>query len=433
MIVTIDDWRLAIYDWAMVDLFEKLKQKAQELGFNMVGLVTAVPGRRLDAYLRWIAAEMHGQMGYLARPDRLARRQDLNFILPGAQTIISVGLEYTTVPLPPAIANDPSRGRISNYAWGADYHDIMTPRLNELAAWLKAQQPQSSVETKVYVDTGAVLERDYAEAARLGFIGKNTMLIAPRRGSFFFLGEILTTLEIRDWRLEIDPVTNLQSPISQTPSCGSCRRCLDACPTNAFPEPYVLDARRCISYLTIELKGWIPRELRPYLGNWVYGCDICQEVCPFNRFTQPTNEVAFYPERDWSGVHETLEIGDWEPTKSPISDLQSPLWNTVAPPLLDLLALGETHFAERFAHSPIKRIKRTRLVRNACVAAGNWGSETAVPALLNLLSDPEPIVRGHAVWALQQIGGEDGRLALAGLRKVEEDTTVLQELNSTTE
>ena len=390
----------------MVDLFEKLRQKAQELGFNMVGVVTAVPSRRLDAYLRWVTAEMHGQMGYLARPDRLARRQDLNVILPGVQTIISVGLEYATVPLPPAIANDPSRGRISNYAWGADYHDIMTPRLNELAAWLKAQQPQSSVETKVYVDTGAILERDHAEAASLGFVGKNTMLIAPRRGSFFFLGEILTTLEIRDWRLEIDPVTNLQSPISQMPSCGSCHRCLDACPTNAFPEPYVLDARRCISYLTIELKGWIPRELRPYLGNWVYGCDICQEICPFNRFAQPTNEVAFYPERDW---------------------------NTVAPPLLDLLALGETHFAKRFARSPIKRIKRARLVRNACVAAGNWGSETAVPALINLLSDPEPIVRGHAVWALQQIGGEDGRLALAGLRKVEEDTTVLQELNSTIE
>lgn len=185
------------------------------------------------------------------------------------------------------------------------------------------------------------------------------------------------------------------------PTCGTCRRCLDACPTNAFPAPYVLDARRCISYLTIELKGWIPRELRPFMGNWVYGCDICQVVCPFNRFSQPTQEIAFYPQQEW---------------------------NSVAPPLLDLLALDEASFAQRFAHSPIQRIKRTRLVRNACVAAGNWGSETAVPALTHLLGDPEPILRGHAVWALQQIGGEVASTALAALKKVERDTAVRQEL-----
>lgn len=393
----------------MAELLQQLEQQAQALGFNMVGVVTAVPSPNLNAYLQWINAEMHGQMGYLARPDRLARRQDLNVILPGVQTIICVGLEYSTMPLPPAIANDPSRGRISNYAWGVDYHDVMTPRLEELAAWLKTQQPKSGVATKVYVDTGAILERDHAAAAGLGFTGKNTMLIAPKRGSFFFLGEILTTLEIRDWRtrpelvegLETELISNLQSPISPMPSCGTCRRCLDACPTNAFPQPYVLDARRCISYLTIELKGWIPRELRPFMGNWVYGCDICQVVCPFNRFARKTDEVAFYPEDKW---------------------------DSAAPPLLDLLSLNEAEFAERFAQSPIKRIKRTRLVRNACVAAGNWGSETAVPALVNLLSDPEPIIRGHAVWALQQIGGDEAELALEDLRKVEGDTAVLQEL-----
>ena len=389
----------------------------------MVGVVTAVPSPNLNAYLEWIDAEMHGQMGYLARPDRLARRQDLNVILPGVQTIICVGLAYSTVPLPPAIANDPSRGRISNYAWGVDYHDVMTPRLEELAIWLKAQQPESNIETKVYVDTGAILERDHAAAAGLGFTGKNTMLIAPKRGSFFFLGEILTTLEIRDRRLEIGVISNLQSPISPMPSCGSCHRCLDACPTNAFPQPYVLDARRCISYLTIELKGWIPRELRPLLGNWVYGCDICQVVCPFNRFARKTEEIAFYPRGD-----QRLEIGDYGSTQSPISNLQSPLWDNAAPPLLDLLTLDNASFATRFANSPIKRIKRTRLVRNACVAAGNWGSETAVPALIHLLADPEPIIRGHAVWALQQIGGEEAELALADLRGKERDTAVLAEL-----
>jgi epoxyqueuosine reductase len=399
--MAIDDCGLSNYDWAMVEFIQNLTQKAHSLGFNMVGWVTAVPSPNLHAYLTWIAAEMHGQMGYLARPDRLARRQDLNVILPGVQTIICVGLEYSTVPLPPTIANDPGRGRISNYAWGVDYHDIMTPRLEALAAWLKTQQPESYVETKVYVDTGAILERDHAAAAGLGFTGKNTMLIAPKRGSFFFLGEILTTFEIRDRRLEIDLASNRQSPIAKLPSCGSCRRCLDACPTNAFPQPYVLDARRCISYLTIELKGWIPREIRPSMQNWVYGCDICQTVCPFNRFAQPTQEIAFYPQQEW---------------------------DTTAPPLLDLLTLDDATFAERFAHSPIKRIKRTRLVRNACVAAGNWGSETAVPALVNLLTDPEPIIRGHAVWALQQIGGVDARVALVDLKEKEVDTAVLQEL-----
>jgi epoxyqueuosine reductase len=407
----------------MADLLKRLEEQAQALGFNMVGVVTAVPSPNLHAYLDWIDAEMHGQMGYLARPDRLARRQDLNVILPGVKTIICVGLEYSSVPLPPAIANDPSRGRISNYAWGVDYHDVMTPRLEQLAVWLKSQQPESSVETKVYVDTGAILERDHAAAAGLGFTAKNTMLIAPKRGSFFFLGEILTTLEIRDRRLEIELISNLQTPNSKMPSCGTCRRCLDACPTNAFPEPYVLDARRCISYLTIELKGWIPRELRPFMGNWVYGCDICQVVCPFNRFARKTQEVAFYP-----GGDRRLEIGDWESPQSPISNLQYSLWDSAAPPLLNLLTLNEANFATRFAHSPIKRIKRTRLVRNACVAAGNWGSGTAFPALVNLLSDPEPIIRGHAVWALRQIKGKEAELALADLRKVERDTAVLQEL-----
>lgn len=385
----------------MADLWQAVEEQARGLGFNMVGVVTAVPSPHLHAYQHWIDAEMHGQMGYLARPDRVARRQDLNVILPGVQTIICVGLEYSTVTVPPTIANDPSRGRISNYAWHTDYHDVMTPRLEQLAAWLKTQQSGSEVATKVYVDTGAILERDHAAAAGLGFTGKNTMLIAPRRGSFFFLGEILTTLEIGDRRLETESISYLQSPISAMPSCGTCHRCLDACPTHAFPEPYVLDARRCISYLTIELKGWIPWELRPYMHNWVYGCDICQVVCPFNRFSKPSQEIAFYPEGDW---------------------------HTVAPPLLELLTLTNTDFAERFAHSPIRRIKRTRLVRNACVAAGNWGSETAVPALTNLLADPEPIIRGHAVWALQQIGGQAAQAALAGLREREGDTAVLQEL-----
>ena len=376
-------------------LTSALKVKAAELGFSMVGIVPARPARRLATYLAWIAAEMHGQMGYLARPDRIVRRQDLNVIVPQVQSLVCVGLDYFTMRLPDEVAHDPGRGRISNYAWGVDYHDIMTPRLEELATWLRAQVAttgtkldKTAVATKVYVDTGAILERDHAEAAGLGFVGKNTMLIGPRRGSFFFLGELLTTLPlVYD---EIQPAM---------PTCGRCRRCLDACPTNAFPEPYVLDARRCISYLTIELKGWIPYQLRPLIGNWIYGCDVCQDVCPFNRFAQP---VASH--------HFTAASLD-----------------AAAPPLLDLLALDEAGFAARFAHSPIKRIKRRGLLRNVCVAAGNWGSETAVSALIPLLSDAEPLIRGHAVWALRQIGGPQAHTALTTAHRRETDPAVLNE------
>ena len=376
----------------MERLTDELKAKACALGFSMVGVVAAAPGRRLDAYRRWIAAEQHGQMGYMARADRVARRQDLNVILPGVQSIVCVGLDYYTLKAPDHIASDPSRGRISNYAWGADYHEVMTPRLEELAAWLR-QQAAGDVQTRVYVDTGAILERDHAETAGLGFTGKNTMLIGPRQGSFFFLGELLTTLPLAT-----------DTPRPAMPNCGSCRRCLDACPTNAFPEPYVLDARRCISYLTIELKGWIPHELRPLMGNWIYGCDVCQDVCPFNRFAQPTGELAF------------------QPTNQP------PNWNAIAPPLLDILALDEAGFNERFAGSPIERIKRARLLRNAAVAAGNWGSEAAVPALTSLLEDPEPLIRGHAAWALRQIGGRRAEAAVAAALRLETDKMVRQEM-----
>ncbi len=406
-----------------------LRQKAAELGFTMIGVTPAQPARRLEAYMRWVEAEMYGRMTYMARSDRIIRRQDLHVILPGVKTIICVGLDYYTHRLPDAIAQDPSRGRISNYAWNRDYHDIMLPRLQALADWLAAGAG-TAVAHRVYTDTGAILERDHAASAGLGFTGKNTLLIHPRRGSYFFLGEILTTLEIGDWGLEIGDLSSPPHLVTLSPkqlkvahpvTCGTCRRCLDACPTHAFPEPYVLDARRCISYLTIELKGWIPRELRPLMGNWIYGCDICQEVCPFNRFAQPTQEEGFYP-GDWR-----LEVGDSAP-QSPISNLQSPFWDITNPPLADILALDDEAFGKRFAHSPIKRIKRARLVRNACVAAGNWGSETAVPHLIPLLSDPEPIVRGHAAWALRQIGGGAAHAALSAALKRETDTAVLAEL-----
>ncbi|HRN68732.1 MAG TPA: tRNA epoxyqueuosine(34) reductase QueG [Promineifilum sp.] len=378
--------------YAAAKLTETLRERAAALGFNRVGVIPAGPARRLDAYLRRIADGMHGEMGYMARPDRVERRRDPGIILPGVRSFVVVGLDYYTAQLPPALAADPSRGRISNYAWGVDYHDVMTPRLEALAGWLRAQPGAGEVASRVYVDTGAILERDHGETAGLGFTGKNTLLIDPRHGSWFFLGVLLTTQP-----LDYDPPSEAQP---EAPSCGSCTRCLTACPTSAFPKPYVLDARRCISYLTIELKNWIPIELRPLMGNWVYGCDVCQEVCPFNRFARPVGEEVF----------------------------RAAGWNTAAPPLLDLLALDDDSFARRFANSPIKRIKRARLVRNACVAAGNWGSREAVAPLVRLLGDAGPLVRGHAAWALGRIGGEAAHAALAAAHATETDEDVRREL-----
>ncbi len=375
-----------------VQLTEVLRGEATALGFNRVGVIPAAPARRLDAYLRWIAAGQHGAMGYMARPDRVERRRVPDVILPGVQSVVVVGLDYYTAEIPPALAGDPARGRFSNYAWGVDYHEVMTPRLEALAEWLRSALAPAEVSSRVYVDTGAILERDHGETAGLGFGGKNTLLIDPRRGSYFFLGVLLTTAAL-DYDL---PVAKSQT----MPSCGRCTRCLDACPTAAFPEPYVLDARRCISYLTIELKGWLPGELRPLMGNWVYGCDVCQAVCPFNRFARPTGEPAFYPVD----------------------------WDTAAPPLLDLLALDDAAFAQRYAGSPVRRIGRVRLVRNACIAAGNWGSPAAVPALAALLADPDPLVRGHAAWALNSIGNEEARAVLATALRFETDVDVLREI-----
>ena len=363
----------------------RLKQHAAELGFDRVGLTHAAPSPTLDAYLRWIDAGMHGPMGYLARPDRVARRRDLSLILPGVQSLIVVAFDYRST-LPEAVLSDPSRGRFAAYAWGADYHAVMLDKLESLAAWLTAETGGAH---RAYVDTGPILERSHAQAAGLGFVGKNTMLIHPRRGSLFFLGEILTTLECDAY----------DAPLPRTTMCGTCTRCLNACPTDAFPAPHVLDARRCISMWTIEHKGAIDPALRPHFGNWVFGCDVCQDVCPFQRFAPETREPAFAP------------------------DLAR-----IAPPLFDLLALDGAGFQARFAGTPVARTGRNRLVRNACVAAGNWGSDEAIPALVPLLADAIPLVRGHAAWALGQIGGAVARSALDTAWACEREESVRAEL-----
>lgn len=365
-----------------------IKEQAAAMGFDVAGVIRAEPSPQLEAYLQWVEAGMQGEMGYMARADRVARRRDLNVILPGVQSMVVVGLDYATGGIPQEVLEDRSRGRIAAYAWGVDYHEVMTPRLEALAAWLQGMSGRET-QQRVYVDTGAILERSHAQQAGLGFTGKNTMLIHPRRGSQFFIGEILTDVEFDGY-----------DSAGRETMCGRCTRCLSACPTDAFPRPHVLDARRCISYLTIEYKGMIERTLRPLMGNWVYGCDVCQEVCPFQRFAQATRERGFY----------AVDV------------------EQAAPKLMDLLALDETGFRQRYYGSAIFRIKRERLVRNACVAAGNWGDEAASGILERLLDDPSATIRAHAAWALRQVAGDAARARLMRRLDVETDAAVRDDI-----
>ncbi len=340
----------------------RIKTYAASLGFTATAIIPARPSDHSRYYAEWVAAGYHGEMRFLARPDAIARRADLSRTVPHAQSVVVVTANYHTAHLPPDILTDPSRGIIASYAWHLDYHDLLTPKLRQLQTWIAAQV-DVPVNGRSYIDTGPVLERELAVRGGLGFIGKNTCLISPQWGSYFFVGEI-----ILDYPLPFD------TPVLSG-TCGKCVRCLQACPTAALKQPYLLDSNLCISYLTIELKGDIPPRLRPKIGNRIFGCDICQEVCPYNRqFSIPTAEPAFRAALD-----------------------------QMAPPLLDLIALDDEGFRERFRGSPIKRTKRRGLLRNVAVALGNWGSPAAIPALARAARDDEPLIRTHAKWALARI------------------------------
>lgn len=344
-----------------------VREKALSLGFDMIGIAPVLsegtaPGA--PAFLDWLAAGHHGEMGWLERPDAVDKRLHPEKLLPGVRSAVMVGLSYETLAVPVSALQDPARGRIARYAWGADYHDVITPVLRGFGDWLAR-------ESRAYVDTGPLLERGWAARAGLGFVGKNTCLIAPGRGSYFFLGAVLIADEILD--------DTTAAPTRKCASCGTCTRCLSACPTAAFPAPGVLDARKCISYLTIELKGDIPLALRRQLGNWVFGCDICQDVCPYvRRFSRAA--------------------------KSPLARAFAPLdIERAAPRLLDLLQLSPEAFKQRFAGTPLLRAKWRGLLRNACVAAGNWGHPAAANALDTLTRSDDILVRSHALWALRKI------------------------------
>jgi epoxyqueuosine reductase len=365
-----------------------LAAHARGLGFELVGVCRPEPGARdAAAYQAWVAAGMAGEMAYMARPDRVARATDPALTLPTVRSLIVVGKGYRTGGPAREARTDPSRGVIASYAWGGDYHDAMLPRVRTLGEWLAAELGRP-VAARAYVDTGPVLERDAARRAGLGFVGRNTMLIHPRRGSWLFLGGLLVDVELE-----------AGSP-SGAGTCGRCARCLEACPTVAFPAPYVLDARRCISYLTIELKGPIPRELRPGIGNRIFGCDVCNEVCPYNRrLARRTGDPELQPGPD-----------------------------RAAPRLAELIALDEAGFRALYSGTPVARCKRRGLLRNACVAMGNWADAEAAPALTVALSDHEPLVRGHAAWALGQVGTSSARAALERAREREPEPWVRGEV-----
>jgi epoxyqueuosine reductase len=369
---------------------ERIRRKAREMGFGAVGIAPAHASTYGDAYARWIGAGMHGEMAYLAREDAVARRRDPAVLVPGARSAVVVAMEYFNADAEPAAPADPSRGVVARYARNHDYHELMKERLIALQDWINAEL--LPVHGRAYVDTGAVLERELASRAGLGWFGRNTMLIQPRRGSYWFLGVILLDVE-----LAYDPPFAAEH-------CGTCQACVSACPTGALlgrdesgaPR---MDARRCISYLTIELRGPIPRELRPLIGNRIYGCDICQEVCPWNSFATPSSEEAFLAREGLDG-----------------------------PRLIEWMTMTPEEFSARFKGSPIKRAKRRGLLRNVAVALGNWGAPEAVPALAVALNDEEPLIRGHAAWALGCIGTEAARQALRGRAEGEGDAWVREEI-----
>lgn len=372
-------------------LKQSILTEAHRLGFFLAGVTTPDPPPHFPTFENWLAQGRHAAMGWLASENSRARRANPKQILPECKSIIVLGVPYKR-PHPNPFATGPFgapnfgggadgldspvpqrggrpgvRGHIASYALGEDYHLVIPPRLQSLVEFIETQAGHP-VRNCCYTDTGPLLERDLAQRAGLGWIGKNTCLIHPRAGSYFLLAEVLLDLE-------------LESNASfLTDQCGSCTRCIEACPTNCILPDRTLDARHCISYLTIENKGGIPVELRPLVGDWIFGCDLCQQVCPWNRFTAPAGDPSLQP-----GA------------------------GAVPTDLVATLTLSPQSFNRQFKRSPIQRAKRRGLLRNAAVALGNTGDATALPALARAGEDSEPLVREHAKWAIQQIRNRESK------------------------
>lgn len=332
---------------------------ARELGFDSCRVAACSSPPHVEEFSNWLREGGHGEMEYMARGEE--KRRDPQKILPGAKSIIVLALNYFQGE-EVRRSQTAATGRVARYAWGDDYHDVIAAKLYKIDIFLR----EFGGQQKCYVDTGPILERDYAALAGTGWHGKSTMLIDEKLGAWFFLSEILTTLELPPDERARD-------------RCGTCQRCITACPTGAITAPHKLDARRCISYLTIELKTSIPLELRPLIGDRIFGCDDCLDACPWNRFAKVSRETAF-----------------------------AARGSTTAFSLRDYLALNETDFRDLFRNSPIKRIKRRGFLRNVCVALGNVGTVADLPALQGAALDSEPLVAEHAAWAIGQIRERSG-------------------------
>jgi epoxyqueuosine reductase len=363
-----------------VSLNRIVEDAAQRQGFASVGFARLRSlDERHEFYSRWLKEGRAGTMSYLAREPE--RRFDPRVLDPGFRSVVSLAYPYAAPVAPRIDWRAELRGRIAAYALGHDYHDEVTRRARIVADVITAATPGASA--RAYVDTGPVFEREWAAEARIGWVGRNTMLLNRERGSYFFLAEIFTSAEL-------DPT---MEPYGEF--CGTCRRCLDLCPTGALADGYLMEPRVCISYLTIEHRGAIARELRPKLGEWIFGCDICQEVCPWNG--------------DFATGNENPEL---------------------MPSLPELLALDDEAFSRRFTKSAIKRAKRRGLLRNVAIVLGNTKNPAAIPPLTRALrEDRDPLVRSHAAWALGNIGGASAHITLKSARSRETDSAVAHEID----
>lgn len=369
----------------MVSVTNLIKQKAVDIGFDLVGISPVDSFPENQFYKEWLNQGFSGEMTYMERNQE--KREDLKQILPNAKSVISCAVNYNTDYPYSTELSDKNKGWISRYAWGDDYHDIIKDKLQILMDYIGSIS-SDEVSSRVYVDTGPVLERVYGKYAGVGWIGKNTCLINQQIGSWLFIGEIITDIEL-----------DYDTPVPDR--CGTCTRCIDACPTDAIVKPYILDSRLCISYLTIELKNKIPQELRQGVYNNIYGCDICQDVCPWNKRAPFSDNMEFEPREQ--------------------------LYN---PHLDSLSGISVDEFRELFRGSPIKRTKRRGLLRNIMVAMGNSENREFIPHIKLCLQDEEPLVRAHAVWALWKLEGDQSKQLLLKHRSIENDPGVNEEIDS---
>jgi len=359
----------------------RIERFAKELGFDGFGVTREVPAKSVEKYKNWLSLGYEGEMSYMRR--NVEKRSNLDLVLSGVKSVVCLRTNYLTADKGMEFVNDKDHGDISLYALNEDYHDVLVQRHQKLEK--KIKEEFSGCQTKPYVDTGPILEKSLAKNAGLGWIGKHTNLITESVGSYYFLSEIL-----------VDAVMEPSEP--SLDKCGTCRSCIDICPTQAIVAPYVLDSRKCISYLTIELKGVIPLEFRKAVGNHIYGCDDCQIVCPWNSFAVKTDEESFRA-RD----------GSFQ--------------------LIELMRLNDEAFRKRFKKSPVKRTKRRGLLRNVAVALGNSGNLSAVGPLIDALSDHEPLIRAHVVWALGELLGKKALPILNKILTNEEEDIVKDEIN----